>query len=149
MTPRSREPGQGRTDAAQQDVAAASSPADRVREQPEPRLEHPLGQPRRFADRVTNTATNTGKAKRGTAALYHLINGLSVALPRLGVRRVGPLRSGRFVMGLAAAGGLLLLLGVAGFAGAFHDVRGRAIDSNYARLLEELEVADRAAVAQE
>ena len=82
------------------------------------------------------------------AALYHLIHGLTVALPRLGVRRMGRLRDGRVVMGLAVVGGVLLLLGVAGFAGAFDDeARGRAIDSRYARLLEELGLADRAAIA--
>ena len=81
------------------------------------------------------------------AALYHLINGLSVALPRLGVRRLGALRHGRVVIGLSVVGGALLLLGVAGFAGAFQNVRAQAIDSGYARLLERLGLADRAAIA--
>jgi hypothetical protein len=50
--------------------------------------------------------------------------------------------------GLVAVGAaLLLVLGVAGFAGAFADVRGRAIDSSYARMLAELGLADRAALA--
>ncbi len=81
------------------------------------------------------------------AALYHLINGLAVGLPRLGVRRFAWLRTGRAVAGLVAVGAALLVLGVAGFAGAFAEVRGRAIDSSYARMLAELGLADRAALA--
>lgn len=81
------------------------------------------------------------------AALYHLINGLAVAMPRLGVRGLVGLRSDRAVLGLSAALALLLVLGVAGFAGAFEEVRGRAIDGSYARMLEALELVDRAALA--
>ena len=66
------------------------------------------------------------------AALYHLIHGLTVALPRLGVRRMGRLRDGRVVMGLAVVGGVLLLLGVAGFAGAFDDELHRSIVTRFA-----------------
>ena len=41
---------------------------------------------------------------------------------------------------------LVLVLGVAGFVGAFQELRGRAVDSSYARMLERLGVADRAAL---
>jgi len=81
------------------------------------------------------------------AGLYHLIQGLALALPRLGVRRWPGLRSQRVVFALASGGALLLLLGVAGFAGAFSEVREGAVDGSYARLLEELGLVDRAALA--
>ncbi len=80
------------------------------------------------------------------AALYHLVHGLSVALPRLGVRGIHGPRTGKVVAGLTIVGAVLLVLGVAGFVGAFADVRGRAVDSSYARMLERLGVADRAAL---
>lgn len=77
------------------------------------------------------------------AALYHLLNGVTLALPRLGLRgAVGP-RSGRVVAAAWLAGAVALALGLAGFAGAFHDVRQGAIDSDYARLLEELGATER------
>lgn len=78
------------------------------------------------------------------AALYHLINGLTVALPRLGLRAIGGKSSAPVVYGLTVLGAIGLVLAVAGFAGAFHDVRGRAVDGAYARMLEELGFTDRA-----
>lgn len=78
------------------------------------------------------------------AALYHMINGVAVALPRLGARRLSGPRAGRAVAGLTVVGAVLLVLGVAGFAGAFADVRRLAVDGDYARLLERLGFADRA-----
>ena len=80
------------------------------------------------------------------AALYHLVNGLGVALPRLGLRGMHGSRMGRVVAGLTVVGAVLLVLGVAGFVGAFQEVRGRATDSSYARMLEQLGVTDRAAL---
>lgn len=80
------------------------------------------------------------------AALYHMINGLMVALPRLGLRLPGWMRTDRAIFGLSIVGALLLVLGVAGFCGVFEDVRALAIDSDYARMLEELGFADRAAL---
>ena len=76
------------------------------------------------------------------AGLYHLLNGVMLALPRLGLRgaRVG--RSGGIVMVGWIAGGVALLLGLLGFAGAFQEVRPAAIESPYARLLDELGVAE-------
>lgn len=76
------------------------------------------------------------------AGLYHLLNGIALALPRLGLRGPGAARSGRIVAAAWLAGAVALALGLAGFAGAFHDVRGAAIDSPYARLLGELGVAE-------
>lgn len=79
------------------------------------------------------------------AALYHLINGLTVALPRLGLRGlVGP-NTGKLVVGLTIVGSVALVLGVAGFCGAFAEVREGAVDGAYARLLERLGFVDRAA----
>lgn len=82
------------------------------------------------------------------AALYHLINGMALAVPRLGLRGLAWLRGDRAVLGLAIVGALLLVLGVAGFAGAFEEVRARAIDSDYARVLEEVGLADREALRE-
>ena len=67
------------------------------------------------------------------AALYHLLNGLAMALPRVGLRG-GP-RSGRAIAVAWAAGAVALALGVSGFAGAFHDVRARAVAGDYAALV--------------
>jgi succinate dehydrogenase/fumarate reductase cytochrome b subunit len=78
------------------------------------------------------------------AALYHMVNGLTQALPRLGLRGAGGPRTGPLVYGVTIVGAIGLILAVAGFAGAFHDVRQRAVDSEYARMLEELGFADRA-----
>lgn len=80
------------------------------------------------------------------AALYHLINGLVVGLPRLGVRPPACLRTDRAIAGLSIVGAVLLVLGVAGFAGAFENVREAAVNSSYARLLEQLGFADWAAL---
>ena len=77
------------------------------------------------------------------AGLYHLLNGVALALPRLGLRGPRAARSGRMIAVTWLAGAVALALGLAGFAGAFHDVRQDAIDSPYARLLEELGVAER------
>lgn len=77
------------------------------------------------------------------AALYHALHGLTLALPRLGLRAAGG-RPMRAAAGwLAAIGGVALLLGVAGFAGAFGAVRERAIGADYARVLEDLGLAER------
>jgi succinate dehydrogenase/fumarate reductase cytochrome b subunit len=77
------------------------------------------------------------------AGLYHLLNGVALALPRLGLRGPGAARSGRIVAAAWLAGAVALLLGLAGFAGVFHEeVRGRAIASPYARMLGELGVAE-------
>lgn len=76
------------------------------------------------------------------AALYHLLGGLALALPRLGLVGQPAARSARVLTAAWLAGALALALGVAGFAGAWHDVRERAIASPYARLLGELGFAD-------
>lgn len=80
------------------------------------------------------------------AALYHMVHGLTLALPRLGLglRGLGGARSDRLVYGVSIVGAIGLALAVAGFAGAFHDVRAQAVDSGYARLLERLGFVDRA-----
>lgn len=78
------------------------------------------------------------------SALYHAVHGLTLALPRLGVRG-GPRRS-PVVPGLVAIGAVALVLGVASLAGAFTAVRARAIDSDYARMLEGLGAVDREAL---
>lgn len=81
------------------------------------------------------------------AGLYHLLHGLTLALPRLGLRGVNGRWTAGAVVGGTIAGALAIVLGIAGFSGAFDEtVRGRAIDSAYARLLEELGFADRAAL---
>lgn len=67
------------------------------------------------------------------AALYHLLNGLALGLPRVGLRG-GP-RSARVVAAAWAAGAVALALGVSSFAGAFHDVRERAVTSTYADMV--------------
>ena len=77
------------------------------------------------------------------AALYHAINGLALALPRLGLRGPSQRRMGPLVAGLTVAGALALLLGVAGFAGAFTAVRDLALDGDYAHLIERLGLVDR------
>ncbi|PCC73839.1 Succinate dehydrogenase/Fumarate reductase transmembrane subunit [Nannocystis exedens] len=75
------------------------------------------------------------------AGLYHGLNGLALALPRIGLRGPAALRSGRAVAGAWLAGAVALTLGMAGLAGAFHDVRERAVASPYARLLVDLGVS--------
>lgn len=74
----------------------------------------------------------------GGAGLYHMLNGLSLALPRLGLRTPPAARSGRLVGAVWLAGVLALALGVASFAGAFHDVRERALASRSAHAYGEL-----------
>lgn len=64
-----------------------------------------------------------------------------LALPRIGLQAPAALRSGRTVAGLWLVGAVALALGMAGFAGAFHDVRERAVASPYARLLVDLGVS--------
>lgn len=76
------------------------------------------------------------------AALYHLLTGLALALPRIGLAGPRAARSHRAVVAAWAAGALALALGVAGFAGAFHDVHDRAVTSPFARLLAELGFGD-------
>jgi succinate dehydrogenase/fumarate reductase cytochrome b subunit len=75
------------------------------------------------------------------AALYHAVHGLTLALPRLGLRAAKG--ASPLVPGIVGVGAVLLLLGVAGFAGAFEAVRERAIASDYAALLERLGFAER------
>lgn len=75
------------------------------------------------------------------AGLYHLLAGLSLALPRIGLGGPPELRSRRVVAATWLAGALALTLGLAGFSGAWHDVRERAISSPYARLLVDLGVS--------
>lgn len=77
------------------------------------------------------------------AALYHAVHGLTLALPRLGLRARG---GSRVVPAVVAIGAVLLALGVAGFAGAFEAVRERVIEGEYARMLEGLGLVDRAAL---
>lgn len=74
------------------------------------------------------------------AGLYHLLNGVALALPRLGLRK--PTAARPIVTAAWIAGAVALLLGLAGFAGAFHEVRAAAIDGPYARLLDALGVAE-------
>lgn len=74
------------------------------------------------------------------AGLYHLLNGVALALPRLGLR--GPSAARSMVTAAWIAGAVALLLGLAGFSGAFHAVRAAAIESPYARLLDALGVAE-------
>lgn len=75
------------------------------------------------------------------AALYHALHGLTLALPRLGLRAARG--ASRLVPAIVGVGAALLLLGVAGFAGAFEAVRERAIAGDYAALLERLGFAER------
>ncbi|MCY1064819.1 hypothetical protein OV090_08600 [Nannocystis sp. RBIL2] len=75
------------------------------------------------------------------AGLYHGLNGLALALPRIGLPVPATLRSGRTVAGLWLVGAVALALGMAGFAGAFHDVHERAVASPYARLLVDLGIS--------
>ncbi|WAS90958.1 hypothetical protein [Nannocystis punicea] len=75
------------------------------------------------------------------AGLYHALNGLSLALPRIGLAGPPALRSGRAVGAAWLAGAIALTLGLAGLAGAWHDVRERAVASPYARLLVDLGVS--------
>ncbi|MDC0668245.1 hypothetical protein [Nannocystis radixulma] len=75
------------------------------------------------------------------AGLYHALNGLTFALPRIGLAGPPALRSHRAVVAAWAAGAVALALGLAGFAGAWHDVRERAIASPYAQLLVDLGVS--------
>lgn len=70
----------------------------------------------------------------GTSGLYHLVNGLTLVLPRLGLRLPAAARSGRLVAALALAGALAIALAVASFAGAFHDVEARALSSRSAEI---------------
>ena len=76
------------------------------------------------------------------AGLYHLLNGVMLASPRLGLRGPQAARSGVIVTVGWIFGGVGLLLGLLGFAGAFCEVRLAAIESPYARLLDELGVAE-------
>lgn len=82
------------------------------------------------------------------AGLVHGARGLAIGLPRLGLRLWSPARSGPFVDAVAVAGAVLLALGVATMAGAFYDVRARAVDSGPARFAEEQGLVDRAALAR-
>ena len=77
------------------------------------------------------------------AGLYHLLNGVALSLPRLGLRGPAALRSGRTVFAAWLAGAVALALGLAGFAGAFHDVEARAVASPYAQTLRDQGLADR------
>lgn len=72
------------------------------------------------------------------AGLYHLLNGLSLALPRLGLRLPPAARSGRLLGAAWLAGALALALGVAGLAGAFSDVEARALASRTAEVYGDL-----------
>lgn len=74
----------------------------------------------------------------GTSGLYHLVNGLTFALPRLGLRLPAAARSDRLVAALGLAGALALGLAVAGLAGAFHDVEARALGSRTAEVFGEI-----------
>jgi succinate dehydrogenase/fumarate reductase cytochrome b subunit len=80
------------------------------------------------------------------AALYHALHGLTLALPRLGLRGAGGRGARAAALWLVVIGSVLLLLGVAGFAGAFEAVRERAIAGDYARVLEDVGLVDRAAL---
>jgi succinate dehydrogenase/fumarate reductase cytochrome b subunit len=75
------------------------------------------------------------------AALYHALNGLALALPRIGLAGPPALRSHRAIVAAWAAGAVALALGLAGLASAWHDVRERAIASPYAQLLVDLGVS--------
>lgn len=79
-----------------------------------------------------------------SAALYHMVHGLGLALPRLGLR--GGRGVSALVPGVVGIGAVLLVLAVGAFAGAFAAVRERAIDSEYAGMLEGLGLVDRAAL---
>lgn len=76
------------------------------------------------------------------AGLYHALNGLALGLPRIGLAGPPALRSGRAVALAWLAGAVALALGIAGFAGAWHDFREQAVTSPYAQLLSDLGVAD-------
>lgn len=74
----------------------------------------------------------------GTSGLYHLVNGLTFALPRLGLRLPAAARSDRLVAALGIAGALAIGLAVAGLAGVFHDVEARALSSRTAEVFGEI-----------
>jgi len=74
----------------------------------------------------------------GTSGLYHLVNGLTFALPRLGLRLPAAARSDRLVAALGIAGVLAIGLAVAGLAGVFHDVEARALSSRTAEVFGEI-----------
>jgi len=71
------------------------------------------------------------------AGLFHLVSGLGIGLPAVGIRAATALRSPRVVGAVCACGGVALVLGLLGLGGALFDV-GRPEGSPYARLLERL-----------
>jgi succinate dehydrogenase/fumarate reductase cytochrome b subunit len=76
----------------------------------------------------------------GVAGAYHLVYGLGVALPILGVSAGRVLRRPAILAPAAVALGLCVAVGLLGFGGAFFPV-GHPEDSAYARLLVRLGVA--------
>lgn len=75
------------------------------------------------------------------AGLYHALNGLALALPRLGLRSAAP---ARLVPVVTLAGAVALGLALAAFAGALNkDIPARAVASPYAQLLRDQGLADR------
>lgn len=68
---------------------------------------------------------------------YHLVHGLSVALPVLGVRAASLLHRPAVFNALVGLGGAALMLGVLSLGGAFFDV-GDPSTSDYARLVQRL-----------
>ncbi|MEZ4448847.1 MAG: hypothetical protein R3B09_05140 [Nannocystaceae bacterium] len=75
------------------------------------------------------------------SGLYHALQGVTLALPRLGLHVGGGGRS-RWVVVTTLIGAATILLAVARFAGAFDDHRERALGGAYAQLLERLGAAD-------
>lgn len=65
---------------------------------------------------------------------YHLVHGLSVALPVLGVRSIGVLHRPRVFGGVVGAGALALVIGVLSLGGVFFDV-GDVRSSDYVKLV--------------
>lgn len=82
------------------------------------------------------------------AGLYHALHGITLALPRLGVRTPGGPRA-RWVVVLTLVGAAAIVLGIARFAGAVDDHRDRVLTGDYARLLDRLGLADLAALRDE
>lgn len=65
---------------------------------------------------------------------YHLVHGLSVALPVLGVRSFGALHRPPIFAGVVGAGALALVIGVLSLGGVFFDV-GDVRSSDYVKLV--------------
>jgi succinate dehydrogenase/fumarate reductase cytochrome b subunit len=75
------------------------------------------------------------------AGMYHLVNGLGVALPILGVGEGRMLRRPRFLIGVSVIAGIALVAGMLGFGGALARPNVDPRHSPYAALLRRIGVA--------